>query len=93
MVGSVAELKFSPEAEASYDHIAATDQPRADAIDRCLDQLEEDPTVPAVRTVWVRRDAVYIVEVTVPGRDDVSWVVWGMEGQYVKIHHVGKARP
>jgi hypothetical protein len=89
----VSELMWSDEAWESYEHIAASDQVRCEALDRWLDRIEDDPTDPELK-IHSHAPHGYLIDVTVPGRDDTSLIVWkvGAAGR-PWILHVGKSRP
>jgi hypothetical protein len=89
------KLEFYDDAAHSLEFFYTNDTVRADAIDKWLDLLEQDPTDLHLRRtpVMFKGRLVFIVTIHVAGRDDNSIIIWEPDGADVIIHHLGKERP
>lgn len=89
----MSELIWSDEAWESYEHVRASDLVRCDALDDWLDRIEENPNDPELK-IHSHAPHGYLIDVSVPGRDDASLIVWKIdEDGKPWILHVGKSRP
>lgn len=87
-------VRFAPLAAANLNHAYEHDEKLADAYDGWLDLLETNPKDTALRRHEIGSRGIWVITITIPGRDTRYVIYWRFEKDGApKVHHLGSEAP